>query len=682
MLVGASANTLKWGGWVARSLAPMVDRRRTHFVSRSGGTLYDLPVRTSIPEVDDRVDLAIITIPAAGVPEAIEQSLELGARAFVVISAGFAETGTDGAVVQASLVERVRDAGAVMLGPNCLGLYDAAAELNVYGGVFPAGDIGLASQSGNLALEVALGLEAAGLGLSRFASVGNQADLTLADMILDLAHHDATRVVAAYVEAPADGARFAAALREATAIKPVVLLHAGRSDVARRAALSHTGVLAAEARVIRAVARDAGAVVVESPGQLVDVAAILRGDRRPRRGPVAILADGGGHGVVASDIAADVGLELADFSPETVTGLAEHVRGDAPRNPVDLAGAGEDDIWNFDRLAGVLLDAPEVDAVVMTGFFGGYGDYNPQAADVEVDVARTIARRARESGKPLVIHSMLAIGGEDTATLRALREEGIAVFPRIEQTLSAFEMACGASESSSQGAPTSIAGIPALSGTPAYPEARSILRSCGIEFPEGGLAHAVDDVGAIVDDLGGPVVLKAIAPSLIHKTDAGGVVVGIDGRTDAMAAAAEMIERVSAALPGVELEGIWVERMAASDGVDLVVGARRDPTFGVIVLLGVGGIFVEVLDDVVLAPAPVAREHLAHLATGLRAAPLLAGVRGAAAVDIASAAGVAAGLGDLLIAHPEIAEIEINPLRVRPDGALALDARVIVGSSE
>lgn len=681
LLVGASANTLKWGGWVARSLAPMADRRRTHFVSRSGGELYGLPVRTAIPDVDDHVDLAIITIPAPGVPEAIEQSLDLGARAFVVISAGFAETGVEGGAVQEALVARVREAGAVMLGPNCLGLFDAAGDLNVYGGVFPKGDIGLASQSGNLALEVALGLEAAGLGLSRFASVGNQADLTLADMILDLAHHDATRVVAAYVEAPADGPRFAAALREAAALKPVVLLHAGRSEVARRAALSHTGVLAAEARVIRAVARDAGAVVVDSPGALVDAAAILRADR-PQRGAVAILADGGGHGVVASDIAADVGVALADFRPETVDALAQHVRGDAPRNPVDLAGAGEDDIWNFDRLAGVLLDAPEVDAVIMSGFFGGYGDYNPQAADVEVDVARSIARRARASGKPLVVHSMLAIGGGDTATLRALREEGIAVFPRIEQTLTAYATACGASEA----APTAIAqpieGGPRHTETPAYPEARALLGACGITFPDGALAGTPTEAGTIADRLGGAVVLKAIAPALIHKTDAGGVVVGISGSAAATDEAAAMLERVAGALPNMPLDGIWVEEMAPAGGVDLVVGARRDPAFGVIALLGVGGIFVEVLDDVVLAPAPVASAHLERLARGLRAAPLLAGVRGGQAVDLRAAAEVAARLGDLLLAFPEISEVEVNPLRVDASGALALDARVIVGSSE
>lgn len=682
VLVGASANTLKWGGWVARSLAPTADRRRTHFVSRSGGELYGLPVHTSLSDVEDRVDLAIITIPAAGVAEAVDQALALGARAFVVITAGFAETGADGVAAQEALVAQVREAGAVMLGPNCLGLFDAAGDLNVYGGVFPKGDIGLASQSGNLALEIALGLEASGLGLSRFASVGNQADITLADMILDLAHHPETRAVAAYVEAPADGMRFAAALREAAALKPVVLLHAGRSDVARRAALSHTGVLAAEARVIRAVARDAGAVVVETPGQLVDTVAVLRSERRPRRGAIAILADGGGHGVVASDVAADVGLDLAVFSEDTVLGLAQHVRGEAPRNPVDLAGAGEDDIWNFDRLAGVLLEAPEVDAVVMSGFFGGYGDYNPQAADVEVDVARSIAQRARASGKPLVIHSMLALGGGDTATLRALREEGIAIFSRIEEALAAYARACAAAEAAPLPAPVPRGRPLAISAIPTYPEARAVLRELGIHFPEGHLAQSADEAGAIAEAMGGPVVLKAVAPTLIHKTDAGGVAVGIEGSDEASTQAATMIERVTHALGGAEIDGIWVERMAESGGVDLVVGARRDPGFGVVVVLGVGGVLVEVLDDIVLAPAPVDAAHLERLTRGLRAASLLTGVRGSEAVDAAAAASVAARLGDLLLRETDLEEVEINPLRVTPRGALALDARIIRGSSD
>jgi acyl-CoA synthetase (NDP forming) len=678
LLVGASANTLKWGGWVARSLAPLADRRRTYFVSRSGGELYGIPVHTSIPAVGDRVDLAIITIPAAGVAEAVDQALELGARALVVISAGFGEVGGDGVVAQADLVRRVREAGAVMLGPNCLGLFDAEHDLNVYGGAFPKGDVGLASQSGNLALEIALGLEAAGLGLSRFASVGNQADLTLADMILDLAYHDATRVVAGYVEAPADGARFAAALREASARKPVVLLHAGRSDLARRAALSHTGVLAAEARVIRAVARDAGVVVVETPGQLVDAVTALRAAVRPRRGAIAILADGGGHGVVASDVAADVELELAVLSDRTAAELARFLRYDTPRNPVDLAGAGEDDIWNFDRLVGALLEAPEVDAVVLSGFFGGYGDYNPQAADVEVAVARSIAARVRAAGKPLIVHSMLAIGGGETTTLRALREEGIPVYARIEEALAAYARATA--EATPIRAPIALADLPEIGGSPAYPEARALLHACGVPFPAGALARTDTEAGEIAASLVGPLVLKAVAPSLIHKTDAGGVEVGV-AATDVIRAAARMRERVADALPSVDLDGIWVEEMAPSGGIDLVVGARRDPLFGVVVLVGVGGIFVEVLDDVIIAPAPVAPDHLERLARGLRAAPLLAGIRGAPPVDVGRAVEIAARLGDLLLQEPAIAEVEINPLRVDRDGVLALDARVIVHDS-
>jgi acyl-CoA synthetase (NDP forming) len=379
---------------------------------------------------------------------------------------------------------------------------------------------------------------------------------------------------------------------------------------------------------------------------------------------------------VASDVATDLGLELAVFSEETTAALEPHVGGANPRNPVDLAGDGEDDIWNFDRLARVLLEAPEVDALVMTGFFGGYGDYNPHAADLEIDVARSIANRAHSTRTPLLVHSMLAISDE-TATLKALREEGIAVYPRIEQALIA--LAQTQVRPSEVPAPAPVAEGFVLGDRPSYPEARSLLSECGVAFPDGHLARSENEAAQFAAGIGGSVVLKAIAADLVHKSDVGGVIVGVDPAEVAVSVR-EMKERISTQAQ-LELEGIWVEGLAPPGGVDLVVGARRDPSFGPVVLVGVGGIFVEILDDVVLVPVPVDRERLLEEVRTLRAWPLLEGVRGGDPVDVAGAVAIAARLGDLLLSRPEVSEVEINPLRVYPDHVLALDARVIVTES-
>ncbi|MGA0121574.1 MAG: acetate--CoA ligase family protein [Gaiellales bacterium] len=674
LLVGATGDTLKWGGWVTKSFADTRHLRDTHFVSLRGGELYGIPVHTAIEEIDAEVDLAVVVVPAAGVPDAIRGSLSRGARAIVVISSGFAETGAEGLAAQEAMVEEVRAAGACLLGPNCLGLYDDAGSLNVYGGTFPSGDLGFATQSGNLALEVALLLERAGLGLTRFASVGNQADLTLADCIRSYAEHEPTRVIGAYIEAPRAGVAFAEAVREAAAVKPVVLFNAGRSAAGAHAAASHTGVLAAESRVLRAICRDAGAVVVDTPGQFVDAVSVLRSGRGLGRRRVGILADGGGHGVVASDTVTEAGLEVAEFAAQTRVRIEPVLRNALPQNPVDLAGVDGSRVWDFHAVADALLAAPEVDALVMTGYFGGYGDYHPEAGDAEIEVAEAIAQSAEAHGKPIVVQSMVEPGG--TETLTRMRAAGVPVFARIEDAVRA--LTCADRPPLVRGATHHPVPERELSERPAYPEARAALAELGIPFPAGRLARTPEEAAAALQEVGAPAAMKAVAADLLHKTDAGGVVLGVGDPVSAAEAQVAMTQQVEAA-SGLALDGIWVERMAEPGGVDLVVGARRDPAFGPVVLIGVGGVFVEVLDDVVLAPAPTDSRHLAGLLRRLRAWPLLAGARGQDPVDGEAVAEIACRLADFLIAHPEVDEVEINPLRATAAGAMALDARIVRG---
>ena len=672
LLVGATGDTMKWGGWVTKSFAQTQDRRATHFVSLRGGELYGIPVHTAIADVDDAIDLAVIVVPAPGVPDAVTQSLALGAKALVIITSGFGETSAEGLAVQEAIVAEARAAGAVVLGPNCLGLYDDATQLNVYGGTFPSGDLAFATQSGNLALEVALMLEHQGLGLTRFASVGNQADLTVADVIRDFAHHDATRVVGAYVESPRDGADFADAVREAAALKPVVLFAAGRTAAGAHAAASHTGNLAAESRVLRAICRDAGAIVVDTPGEFVDAVATLRTGLGLGRRRIGVVADGGGHGVVAADVVTEAGLDIADLSETTKQAMVPHLKHNAPANPVDLAGADASMLWCFHGLVDAMLAADEVDAVVMSGYFGGYGAYHPEAEGIELEVVDAIAKVAVDRGKPVVVQSMEEPSAN--ASIRRMKEIGLPVFPRIEQAVAALTRL----DRPPVVVPSGAEAVPpiALSDRPAYPEARAVLAGLGIPFPPGTLATSPEEAAAALAEVGAPAALKAVAADLLHKTDAGGVDLGIATPEIAAESYAAMVHRVEQAA-GIALDGVWVERMAEHGGVDLVVGAKRDPAFGPVVLIGVGGVFVEILDDVVLAPAPTDAAHLAALMRTLRAFPLLAGARGQQPVDCDAVAAIAVRLGDLLVAHPEIGEVEINPLRATADGAIALDARIV-----
>ncbi len=667
-LVGASNDRMKWGGWFAISLLGQAGHPPIHMVSRRGGDVFGQQAVPSLLDLDEAPDLAILSIPAGAVEGAVADAVKLGVKAVAVIAAGFGEIGAEGLALQDRLVATAQAADLLLLGPNCLGLLDTHAGLNATGGDQPTGSVSLVSQSGNLALEVGLLLTAERQGFARFVSVGNQADLTIPDMLWSLVDHEPTRVVACYVEDPKDGPEFVAAVRAlAEAGKPPLVIKAGRTDVGARAAHSHTGSLAGSARVFEAALRDAGGIPVTSPGELVDRARALLGGARSRGRRVAVLADGGGHGVLAADLLTDAGFELAPLAAETAARVQPHLPLTQVSNPVDMAGAGEADISTFAHITDALLDDPGVDAVLYTGYFGGYAGYSAAAAEQELAVAARIAELRDERGKPLLVQSM-QVPSRAPAIL-ALDARSVPTYACIESAIRGLDAVVArdaAPVRSAQPAPaTKIVRA-------TYPEARELLAAAGIAFPDGGLA--VDDAaaGQIAAGIGAPVALKAVSPDLLHKTDAGGVMLGIHP-ADAATSAATMRERV-----GMPLDGVFVERMAASGGVDLVVGARRDPTFGPVILIGVGGIFVETLDDVILTLAPADPAHVEALLRMLRAWPLLAGARGAQPVDAAAVGRVACAIGDVLLGRPDLDEIEVNPLRATAGGVIALDARIVM----
>jgi acyl-CoA synthetase (NDP forming) len=660
-ILGASDDPAKWGNWLARGALRGAGRRPVYLVNRNGGEVLGTRAYTTVTELPESPELVVIAVPAAGFEQAVDDSLAMGARALVGITAGLGEAGGDAAARERALVQRVRDAGAMLLGPNCLGVYDASSDLGLCSNEFPPGSIGLISQSGNLALELGLMSRRYSLGFSRFASIGNQADLDVAELVASYAEHPATELIAVYVEGFRDGRAFAAAA--AAAQKPVILITVGRSDASARAARSHTGALVSSLSTVQAACRAAGVHLVSTPAEMIDRAQALLQPRRLAGRRIAVLGDGGGHGAIACDVAAGRGLELPVLSDALQAKLAAMLPPTSSvRNPVDLAGAGEADFFSYSRIARELLEAEELDGVLMTGYFGGYSQYSEQFADAETEVGHEIARAAAETGKPLVAQSMYAGDRPNVA----LRDGGVPVYWTIEAaaaSLSALEQ------------------LPAASGPPALPEqvtgpldadyfgSRALLAEAGVPFGAARSAHTGEDVLAAAAEVGYPVVLKALG--LLHKSDAGGVRVGL-ADADALAAAwSEMDGRLSP-------PGYSVEAMApVADGIELIVGARRDPRFGPVALVGLGGIYAELLGDVGVALAPLDRGEAVRLLESLQGAALLTGARGRPAVDIGAAADAAVALSQLAAARPDIAEIEVNPLLVTPEGALALDARII-----
>jgi acetate---CoA ligase (ADP-forming) len=605
-------------------------------------------------------------VPPAALEQAVDDAIAAGCRALVVITAGEAD-GDAGGARDVALAARAREAGVILLGPNCLGVFDAAAELELVPNNLPRGSIGLISQSGNLALELGMLAEDAGLGFSRLVSLGNQADLEAGELIGELAGHEGTELIAVYVEDFRDGRAFARAAEAAVrAGKPVVLLAVERTDATARAVRSHTGALASDSAAIEAACRAAGMERVRGPQEMVDLAqGLLRAGRASGR-RVAVLADGGGHGGIAAALSHAAGLELPPLSHGLRTSLREGLpRTAAVANPIDLAGGGEADIHSFERTARAVLGSGEVDAMLMTGYFGGYTDYTEAMGRGEASVAEGIGEAAATSGRPLVVQTMHA----RAPAAMALRGRGVPVYQTIERAVGVLGRLATAAERE----PREVPGLPEAAepvGADGHSTARALLAAGGVSFVPAREVSTPDAAASAAAEIGYPVVLKALG--LLHKSDLGGVVTGLGDEHALRAAVAQLSERLAP-------PALSVERMApVVDGVELLVGGRWDARFGPVALVGLGGVYTEVLGDVAVALAPVDEATARELILSLRAAPLLAGARGREALDLGAAAAAVAALSRVTAAHPEIAEIEVNPLLALPDGALGLDARMVL----
>ncbi|HXD65607.1 MAG TPA: acetate--CoA ligase family protein [Solirubrobacteraceae bacterium] len=669
-VVGASEDPRKWGNWLAQGALRGEAHRPAYLVNHRAATILGRRAYRSLQELPEAPELVVIAVPGPAIAPTVDAALDAGARALVIISAG---AGGDARGEQdAALAQRVRDAGAVLLGPNCLGVLDSGRRLELVPNPLPAGAIGLISQSGNLALELGLMAAPEGLGFSRFASLGNQADLGATELVQAFAAHDATEVIAVYIEDFRDGRAFARAAASAVASgTPVLALAIDDAGAGARAVRSHTGALASDGAAIDAAFAAAGIQRVRTPRELIDAAqALLRCP--PSRGRrVAVLGDGGGHVSIAAAVATGAGLDVPELSPAVTGPLRDALPAAAGvSNPIDLAGAAERDVHVFDRLTLDLLGSGEVDALLVTGYFGGYAEYGPETAEEELRTAALMGAAAAATGRPVVTQTMYPHG----PAAQALRQAGVAVYESVEQAAWALRvLADGGARRPAATIATLPNPDPPVSGD-GYLAARALLAAAGIRFVAHHEVTSADEAVAAALQIGYPVVLKALGQT--HKSDAGGVVLNLAGDGALRAAYAE-IERA------LEPERCTVEQMAPlTDGLELLIGTRWDPRFGPVALAGSGGLYAEILRDTSVRLAPVTETEAEAMLRALRVAPLLTGARGRPPLDLAAAARALATLSHVAATHPEIAELEINPLLVTRTEAIALDARFIPTSQE
>ncbi|WP_062429541.1 acetate--CoA ligase family protein [Herbidospora daliensis] len=634
-VVGASGDPAKWGYWLAKGALSGASRRPVHLVNARGADVLGHATYRSLRDLPETPDLVAVATPPHTYEQVVGDALDAGARHLVAITAGVVYPGG-----LPALAERVRSAGARLVGPTSMGVYDSASALALTWGTLTPGPIGVVSQSGSVGLELGYLAAKEGLGLSRFVSVGAAADLGVRELAGAVAAAPHTRVVILYLEDLSIG-------RDLIALaggKPVILLTVGGSAAGRRAVTSHTGALATPDAVVDALCRAAGVLRARTPQEAIHIAqACLAVPAAVRR--VAVVADSGGQGALAAELAERLGLEVPAFTPATVGALRALLPPDAGlSNPVDLAGAGEADLATYPRIAEIV--APEVDAVVLTGYFGSYAADSPALEGAELAAAARLAETL--TTRPCLIHTMRPEG----PTVDFLRAAGVPVHGTIDAVMTGLSALRSLTHVPTPGPrettpfPGDISGFVAL---------RRTLMAAGVAFPA-GLLYDGGDPG-----LAYPLVLKALGPA--HKTDVGGVVLGIRLPAELHREAA----RMRAALGGLPL---WVEEQVTTPGVELIVGAHRDPHVGPVVTFGAGGVLAELIADTVTALAPLTHEEAAEVIATTRVSRLLHGWRGAPPADIGAVAHAMVVLGRILDAHPEITEIEINPLK---DG-VALDA--------
>ena len=623
----------------------------------------------TVPRVDDvprDTDLALVSLPAAAVPGAIMSLATRGVRAAVILSSGFGEVDEEGRGMQARLLATARAAGLRLVGPNCMGVYSAPARLNgTYFWDLPAapGGIGIVSQSGAYGGLIFRYLGTRGLGVARFVSIGNQADVDVAEALEYLVDDPATTLIACFVEALRDGRRFVRAASLAAGRKPVVVLKGGRSDAGRRAAGSHTGSLAGSYDVFRAACLHARVVLAEETEEFFDAIETLAtiGPRRPAAPRVAVLTVSGGPSVVAADTAERIGLVVPALSDAVRARLRAVLPSFAAvGNPVDLTPQVDGEA--IAPAVRAVLEEPDIAGAIAVNV----GLDIPRFADAIVDAARA-------TGKPVVAFTADAPG-----ISAAFRAGGVPVFPSPERAVRAWralwQARPAAPSVAARGARLPEFLVRALHDTDgplAYAHARALLEAYGVRFCRERTARSAEDAVAAATSLGYPVVLKADARGLTHKTEAGGVVLDVRD--------ADGVRQAWAALTSRTGTGRVIVQESVGPGVELLLGARHDDLFGPVVVLGSGGVLTEVMQDVSVRVAPASDDALAEMLDEGSRPRLLAGPRGLPPVDRQALLALVRSLSDLVASEPRVRELDINPVIAAGGDLIAVDALVIVG---
>lgn len=686
-IIGASEKKGKVGNALLVNLLDYGYKGKIFPVNPLLEELSGLKVYPSIKTVEDEIDLAVIATPPPTLVATIKDCGDKNIKCAIVISAGFKETGAEGAKLETSLARAAKEYGVRIIGPNCLGVISSENRLNATfsAGAPPAGRIAFLSQSGALCtatLDWAIG---GNIGISKFISIGNKIDVAEPELIDHLADDPHTGVILCYIEGLKDGVEFMKAAWRASRKKPLIITKGGKSEAGARAVSSHTGTLAGSHKAFEAAFKQCGIIKAETIGDLFDFALAFSMQPLPEGENLAIITNAGGPAILAADACANLSIQLATFSRETLESLSKQLPPVAAiHNPVDVIGDAKADRY-MAAIETVLSDSNVHSLAVLL---------TPQFMTEVEGTSRVILEASRKHRKPIVASLMGKKSIESSAAM--LVEGGVPCYSFPEDCVRAIDALTNYKRIRELPQPDMVhfdvekdraetlikrarqAGRYALTEL----EAREIIRAYGFALPESRLAETSDEAVGIANSIGYPVVIKVASPDILHKSDVGAVKVGLKNEKEVRDSFLEVILNSKRYMPRAEILGAVVQEMVIG-GREFILGISHDDQFGHLIMLGLGGIYVEVLKDVTFRVAPIDARQADSMMAELRSYPLLQGVRGEKPLDVAALKNCMLRLSQLSCDFPQVLEADINPLIVKPSGggAIALDARISLGEA-
>jgi acetyl coenzyme A synthetase (ADP forming)-like protein len=674
-IIGANRTRGRIGSEILHNLIASGFQGRLVPVHPEAREIEGIAARRCVGDIDGPVDLAIIAVPAAKVAAAVDDCIAKGVKALVVISAGFAETGGVGAALEAQLVEKIRAAGIRMIGPNCMGIIntDPAVRLNgTFSPVYPpAGGMAFSTQSGALGLAILEYIARRKLGMSTFASIGNKADVSSNDLIQYWANDERTNVILLYLESFGNPRKFSQIVRRVGRHKPIVAVKAGRSSAGARAASSHTGARATSDALTDTLLRQSGVIRTHTLEEMFDVAALLANQPVPAGARVAIVTNAGGPGILAADACEANGLEVTSLSVDTAAGLRAFLPAAASvANPVDMiASASADD---YRRTVELILSDPNVDSLLTI--------FIPPIVTAAEDVAAALQTASAHSPKPILatfmgVQGTLPLSNIPTYTFPESAAVALAHVTQYgdwrRKPLAETPQLPGFSRDTVRA--TAARALAAGGGWLDPVTTDTLLSAAGITVAAGRVARTAEEAERVAREIGFPVAMKGLGSSLLHKTEAGAVKLRLSDGAAVREAFMDLQTRLAD-----RLESVLVQRMIPG-GVEMVVGGLNDQSLGPIIMAGTGGVFVDLLGDTVFRMCPLTEADAREMIEDLKGRRLLRGYRGAPPADEPAFRMLLLSVSQLLDACPEIDEMDLNPVMVLREGAVAADVRIKVG---